>query len=94
MDNDGCSRVKAQDILQPWDERMEYMIAVLRAGRSDEMGRNLRTTRQLDYNEARHYTRRGGDGNGLGEDHGRIHHKVKWGWRLHEQMVSAFDSHI
>lgn len=70
---------------------MRYMIAVLRAGRSDEMGRNLRTVRQIDYSETRHCARRGGNTDALGSDRGRIHHKAKWGWRLHEQMARTFN---
>ena len=90
--NDGSSREKAQGILQPWDENMRYMIAVLREGRSDEVGRNLRTTRHLDYSETRHYARRGDEADGIGDDHGRIQHKAKWGWRLHGQMIHAFNT--
>ena len=59
MHDDGCERYRAQEILQPWDENTRYMIAVLQAGRSDEMGRNLRTVRHLEYSEARRYTKRG-----------------------------------
>ena len=91
VSNDGGSRFRAQNILKPWDRNMRYMIAVLRAGRSDEMGRNLRTVRQIDYSETRHYERHGGNTDALGSDRGRIHHKAKWGWRLHAQMVSTFD---
>ena len=71
---------------------MRYMIAVLREGRSDEVGRNLRTTRHLDYSETRQYARRGAEAGEIGDDHGRIQHKAKWGWRLHEQMINAFDT--
>ena len=93
MSDDGCERNRAQEILQPWDENTRYMIAVLQAGRSDEMGRNLRTVRHLDYSEARRYTKRGGEQDTLGDDHGRIQYKAKWGWKLHAQMVDAFGVH-
>ena len=92
ISNDTCNRRSAQQILHPRDENMRYIIAVLKDGRSDAVGRNLRTTRHLNYNEKRPCAPRGGEPTPLGDDHGRIHHKAKWGWRLHEQMMHAFSA--
>ena len=71
---------------------MRYVLAVLKAGRSDAAGRNLRTMRHLNYNEARQYTQRDAEEVPLGDDHGRIQLKARWGWRLHGQMVRAFNT--
>ena len=94
MSNDACDRYKAQRILRPHEENMRYTVAVLRAGRSDGAGRNLRTSRHLNYNEARSYAQRGREAMTLGDDHGRIQLRARWGWRLHEQMVRAFDGNM
>jgi GNAT superfamily N-acetyltransferase len=90
MENDSCTRRKAQDILKPKDARMTYAIAVLTDGRSDAAGRRLRTVRKLDYKETRTNEPRREENCVLGEDRGRIHNKVKWGWRLMERMVAHF----
>ena len=69
---------------------MTYAIAVLKDGRSDAAGRRLRTVRKLDYKETRTNEQRREEDRVLGEDRGRIHNKVKWGWRLMERMVAHF----
>ena len=53
---------------------MRYIIATLRTGRSDAVGRDLRMTRIMNYSETRPYTRRVGDEeDGVYIDKGRVH---------------------
>ena len=68
-----------------------YLIAVLRTGRSDAVGRDLRMTRIMNYSETRPYTRRvDDDEDGVYVDRGRVHTKMKWGWRLYKSMMASF----
>ena len=95
MEQDSCTRYKAQDILKPRDTRMTYAIAVLKDGRSDAVGRNLRAVRKLDYKETRTNEPRRDESSVLGQcilagDRGRIQNKAKWGWRLLERMMAYY----
>ena len=90
MEQDSCTRHKAQDLLKPRDTRMTYAIAVMKDGRSDAVGRNLRAVRKLDYKETRTNEPRRDESSVLGEDRGRIQNKAKWGWRLLERMTAYY----
>ena len=52
-EEDKSTRYKAQDILQPRDTRMRYIIAILTEGRTDAVGRSLRMTRIRNYTAKR-----------------------------------------
>ena len=92
MDEDKSTRSEAQDILKPRDTRMTYLVAVLKEGRSDTVGRSLRMTRIRNYSETRPYNPREHDGGDqVKEDKGRIHTKMKWGWKLYRNMMTSFD---
>ena len=90
IERDSCTRHKAQDILKPRDARMTYAIAVLQDGRSDAVGRHLRTVRKLDYKETRTNEQHREESGALGDDRGRMQNKAKWGWRLMERMIEHF----
>ena len=91
-EEDQSTRYKAQDILQPRDARMRYIIAILAGGRTDAVGRSLRMTRIMNYSETRPYAPREHDENNeAGEDKGRVHTKMKWGWKLYKSMTESFE---
>lgn len=90
-DEDKITRRAAQSILRPRDKNMKYLIAALRTGRSDAVGRDLRMTRIINYSETRPYTRRvDNEEDGVYVDRGRVHTKMKWGWRLYKNMMASF----
>ena len=70
---------------------MRYIIAILTEGRTDAVGRSLRMTRIRNYSETRPYAPREHDENdNMREDKGRVHTKMKWGWRLYKNMTESF----
>ena len=71
-----------------------YTLAVLQDGRSDAVGRHLRTVRKLDYKETRTNEHHGEESGALGDDRGRMQNKAKWGWRLMERMVEHFRKRV
>ena len=48
-------------------------------------------TRSRNYSETRPYAQREHDENdNVREDKGRVHTKMKWGWKLYKNMTESF----